>query len=155
MVVGDIVKVQNNKFFPADLVLLASSEPQGISFIETSNLDGETNLKIRQGLPQTSKVIEVRDLVQTTGTLEVGPPNGDIVDFKGNLKEYGKQPQPLGSDQLLLRGAMLRNTSWVFGIVVYTGHDTKIMRNSTAAPLKVIIVLTLSDQDKKTNINIL
>lgn len=43
----------------------------------------------------------------------------------------------LGPDQLLLRGAMLRNTSWIFGIVIYTGHDTKLMRNSTSAPLKV------------------
>lgn len=60
--VGDIVKVQNNDFFPADLVLLSSSEPQGISFIETANLDGETNLKIRQGIPETSKILEVKDL---------------------------------------------------------------------------------------------
>ena len=134
--------MQNNNFFPADLVLLASSEPQGISFIETSNLDGETNLKIRQGLPQTAKTVEVRDLVQTTGTLESEPPNRHLYEFNGNLKEYGKQPQSLGPDQLLLRGAMLRNTSWVFGIVVYTGHDTKLMRNSTSAPLKVIIVFT-------------
>ena len=46
----------------------------------------------------------------------------------------------LGPDQLLLRGAMLRNTSWVFGIVIYTGHDTKLMRNSTSAPLKVNVI---------------
>lgn len=43
----------------------------------------------------------------------------------------------LGPDQVLPRGATLRNTSWVFGIVIYTGHDTKLMRNSTSAPLKV------------------
>lgn len=65
--VGDIVKVQNNDFFPADLVLLSSSEPQGISFIETANLDGETNLKIRQGIPETSKILEAKDLVQLQG----------------------------------------------------------------------------------------
>jgi len=43
----------------------------------------------------------------------------------------------LGPDQLLLRGAVLRNTRWVFGVVIYTGHDTKLMQNNTAtAPLK-------------------
>lgn len=43
----------------------------------------------------------------------------------------------LGPDQLLLRGAMLRNTQWIFGIVIYTGHDTKLMQNNTTtAPLK-------------------
>lgn len=45
----------------------------------------------------------------------------------------------LGPDQVLQRGAILRNTAWIFGLVIYTGHDTKLMRNSTSAPLKVSI----------------
>jgi phospholipid-transporting ATPase len=45
--VGDILRVTNEKPFPADIVLLSSSEPDGMCFIETANLDGETNLKIR------------------------------------------------------------------------------------------------------------
>lgn len=44
---------------------------------------------------------------------------------------------------------MLRNTAWVFGIVIYTGHETKLMKNSTMAPLK------RSSVDKLTNIQIL
>ena len=35
---------------------------------------------------------------------------------------------PLGPDQILLRGAQLRNTQWIHGVVVYTGHDTKLMQ---------------------------
>lgn len=143
LAVGDIVKVQNNQFFPADLVLLSSSEPQGISFIETSNLDGETNLKIRQGIPDTSKIVEVKDLVQLQGTIESEPPNRHLYEYNGNFKEINKQVQALGPDQLLLRGAMLRNTSWIFGMVIYTGHDTKLMRNSTSAPLKVNLKIFL------------
>lgn len=149
LTVGDIVKVQNNNFFPADLVLLSSSEPQGISFIETANLDGETNLKIRQGIPDTSKILEVKDLVLLRGTIESEPPNRHLYEYNGNFKEQLKPAQSLGPDQLLLRGAMLRNTTWVFGIVVYTGHDTKLMRNSTSAPLK------RSTVDKLTNTQIL
>ena len=51
----------------------------------------------------------------------------------------------MGPDQVLLRGAKLQNTTWAFGQVVYTGHETKLMKNSTAAPLK------RSTVDKLTN----
>lgn len=166
VVVGDIVKVANNNFFPADLVLLSSrcvqsvpalnlynnfcfSEPQGMSFIETANLDGETNLKIRQALPSTAKLTTIHDLAQLSGTLECEPPNRHLYEFNGVLKEYSKPQEPLGPDQILLRGAMLRNTAWIFGLVIYTGHESKLMRNSTKAPLK------RSSIDKMTNVQIL
>lgn len=90
LLVGDIVKVLNNTFFPADLVLLSSSEPQSMSFIETSNLDGETNLKIRQGVPATAKFLETKDLQNFNGTLECEPPNRHLYEFNGVLKEHGK-----------------------------------------------------------------
>ncbi|KAL0176056.1 hypothetical protein M9458_028386, partial [Cirrhinus mrigala] len=50
---------------------------------------------------------------------------------------------------ILLRGAQLRNTQWIHGIVVYTGHDTKLMQNSTSPPLK------LSNVERITNFQIL
>ncbi|KAK7870454.1 hypothetical protein R5R35_000733 [Gryllus longicercus] len=149
VVVGDIVKVQNDKFFPADLMVISTSEPQGICYIETSNLDGETNLKIRQALSETAHLLETKDLSQFTGTIECELPNRHLYEFAGVIKEHGKQGQAVGPDQVVLRGAMLRNTSWIFGVVVYTGHETKLMMNSTSAPLK------RSSVDKLTNTQIL
>lgn len=90
LVVGDIVRIINNAFFPADMVLLSSSEPQAMAFIETSNLDGETNLKIRQAVPATAGLLETRDLLNFNGTIECEPPNRHLYEFNGVLKERGQ-----------------------------------------------------------------
>jgi len=136
--VGDILCVENSSFFPADLILLASSEPQGMCYIETANLDGETNLKIRSGLVCTSEMTDPNDLSRMTGHVEAEQPNRHLYEFAGNIVLTGKQadPVPVSATQLLLRGARLRNTSWVYGLVVYTGHESKLLMNSTKAPLK-------------------
>uniref|UniRef100_A0A8D0GG41 Phospholipid-transporting ATPase n=1 Tax=Sphenodon punctatus TaxID=8508 RepID=A0A8D0GG41_SPHPU len=118
-------------------------------YIETSNLDGETNLKIRQGLPLTSDIKDTDSLMRLSGRIECESPNRHLYDFVGNIRLDGHGTVPLGSDQILLRGAQLRNTQWVHGIVVYTGHDTKLMQNSTSPPLK------LSNVERITNIQIL
>uniref|UniRef100_A0A3Q3FHV9 Phospholipid-transporting ATPase n=1 Tax=Kryptolebias marmoratus TaxID=37003 RepID=A0A3Q3FHV9_KRYMA len=147
--VGDIVKVTNGQHLPADMVIVSSSEPQAMCYIETSNLDGETNLKIRQGLSLTAGLQTVEDLMALSGRLECEGPNRHLYDFTGTLRLENQNPVPLGPDQVLLRGAQLRNTQWVVGIVVYTGHDSKLMQNSTKAPLK------RSNVERVTNMQIL
>ncbi|XP_061569995.1 phospholipid-transporting ATPase IB isoform X1 [Cololabis saira] len=147
--VGDIVKVTNGQHLPADMVIVSSSEPQAMCYTETSNLDGETNLKIRQGLSLTATVQTLEDLMALSGRLECEGPNRHLYDFTGTLRLENLNPVPLGPDQVLLRGAQLRNTQWVVGIVVYTGHDSKLMQNSTKAPLK------RSNVERVTNMQIL
>jgi len=135
--VGDIVKVVSGQFFPADMILLSSSEPQAMCYVETAMLDGETNLKIRQGLPDTANLLGVEDLRKFSGLIECDEPNNNLYDFNGNIKIDGQHEKlALGLGQTLLRGCMLRNTEWALGVVVYTGHETKIMMNSKKSPLK-------------------
>uniref|UniRef100_A0A3Q3B9E7 Phospholipid-transporting ATPase n=1 Tax=Kryptolebias marmoratus TaxID=37003 RepID=A0A3Q3B9E7_KRYMA len=131
------------------ILSLHNSEPQGMCYIETSNLDGETNLKIRQGLQVTSDIKDIESLVRLSGRMECESPNRHLYEFVGNIRLDGHSTVPLGPDQILLRGAQLRNTQWVHGVVVYTGHDTKLMQNSTRPPLK------LSNVERITNFQIL
>uniref|UniRef100_A0A667WYK5 Phospholipid-transporting ATPase n=1 Tax=Myripristis murdjan TaxID=586833 RepID=A0A667WYK5_9TELE len=147
--VGEVVRAANGDHLPADLVILSSSEPQGMCYIETSNLDGETNLKIRQGLQSTAEIKDIDSLMRLSGRMECESPNRHLYEFVGNIRLDGHSTVPLGPDQILLRGAQLRNTQWVHGIVVYTGHDTKLMQNSTRPPLK------LSNVERITNFQIL
>ncbi|XP_018549634.1 probable phospholipid-transporting ATPase IA isoform X3 [Lates calcarifer] len=147
--VGDIIRVNGSDFVPADAVILSSSEPQGMCYIETSNLDGETNLKIRQGLQLTADIKDIDSLMRLSGRMECESPNRHLYEFVGNIRLDGHSTVPLGPDQILLRGAQLRNTQWVHGVVVYTGHDTKLMQNSTRPPLK------LSNVERITNFQIL
>uniref|UniRef100_A0A673HMC1 Phospholipid-transporting ATPase n=1 Tax=Sinocyclocheilus rhinocerous TaxID=307959 RepID=A0A673HMC1_9TELE len=147
--IWEVVRAANGDHLPADLIILSSSEPQGMCYIETSNLDGETNLKIRQGLQITTDIKDIDSLMRLSGRMECESPNRHLYEFVGNIRLDGHSTVPLGPDQILLRGAQLRNTQWVHGIVVYTGHDTKLMQNSTSPPLK------LSNVERITNFQIL
>ncbi|KAJ2753640.1 aminophospholipid translocase, partial [Coemansia nantahalensis] len=140
VVVGDIVRVENKEAIPADIVLLSSSEPEGICYVETSNLDGETNLKVKQALPETAGLLTPADLCGLRGHLKTELPNDSLYTFEGTLvSEGGKlgfRECALDPTQVLLRGAILRNTDWIYAVVVFTGHETKLMRNASATPIK-------------------
>eukprot|EP00741_Cyanophora_paradoxa_P007254 tig00001095_g7017.t1 len=136
IVVGDLVRVSAEQPFPADLVLVSSSEPSGMCYIETSNLDGETNLKIRQGLQATSKIRSEGELSVLRGVVECEQPNNSLYTFEGAIELVPGTKIPLNPTQILLRGARLRNTHFVHGLAIFTGVDTKLMRNSTRAVAK-------------------
>lgn len=133
--VGDIVKIENGDPLPADLLILSTSEPDGLCYIETANLDGETNLKIKQARDETSHLMDPHILVNCKGEISSERPNSSLYTYEGTLNLNGRKI-PLSPDQLLLRGANLKNTNWIQGIVVFTGHETKLMRNATATPIK-------------------
>ncbi|ANB13696.1 aminophospholipid-translocating P4-type ATPase DRS2 [Sugiyamaella lignohabitans] len=134
--VGDIVRIKSEEPFPADILLLASSEPEGLCYIETANLDGETNLKIKQSRVETSTLVSTQDLSRLRGRILSEQPNSSLYTYEATLELTGQDKMALAPDQLLLRGATLRNTPWIHGVVVFTGHETKLMRNATAAPIK-------------------
>ncbi|KAL6972697.1 putative phospholipid-transporting ATPase 7 [Sarracenia purpurea var. burkii] len=133
--VGDIVKVEKDQFFPADLLLLSSSYEDGICYVETMNLDGETNLKVKRSLEATFPLDDDETFKDFNGLIRCEDPNPSLYTFVGNL-EYDRQIYPLDPVQILLRDSKLRNTAFVYGVVIFTGHDSKVMQNSTKSPSK-------------------
>ncbi|XP_051144581.1 phospholipid-transporting ATPase 3-like isoform X2 [Andrographis paniculata] len=133
--VGDIIKVNQDGFFPADLLFLGSTNPDGVCYIETANLDGETNLKIRKALEKTWDYVTPEKISEFKGEVQCEQPNNSLYTFTGNLI-IDKQTLPLSPNQLLLRGCSLRNTEYIVGVVIFTGHETKVMMNSMKIPSK-------------------
>lgn len=185
LVVGDIVKVEKDQFFPADLILLQTSDKKGRAYVETKNLDGETNLKnktINKKIKELLNSFKESDLMSAETVdnylnnlrdlnlqLFYEAPTNLLYVFKGYLNlrysevsnmdhftkhTFGPEEEArtereilevnnsqssnssLEEKNILLRGSLLRNTDYIYGLVVYTGHDTKIMMNSTKAKPK-------------------
>ncbi|PPS12170.1 hypothetical protein GOBAR_AA08472 [Gossypium barbadense] len=133
--VGDIIRVKQDGFFPADLLLLASTNVDGICYIETANFDGETNLKIRKALERTWDYVTPEKACEFKGEVQCEQPNNSLYTFTGNLV-MDNQTMPLSPNQILLRGCSLKNTDYIVGTVIFTGHETKVMMNSMNVPSK-------------------
>ena len=141
--IGEIVEVLQEEPFPADLILLDSELPEGICFIETGTLDGEKTLKQKEAPKETKgKFNENEEKIQNfilSGNTIADQPNPELYQLNGRMhltfntnKSKGEEDYniPLDSKQLLLKGAKLKNTKWIIGIVVYTGHNCKLMKNA-------------------------
>ena len=265
---GQFVLIRNREMIPADILLLASSNDQGGAYIETSSIDGETNLKLRNSPHLPKKILQalrahnivnmsngngddgvaepefeslegaikrltrfsalgrpdgvsaldinqhtneqphLRPVVEDDGdddddgehdndvsrsadkdeaiqlalnasqssvsnfmkdlsargqhrlkskkeqhardndryvaALTTEPPNASVNTFSGKLTlppfgtdtKSGGHDIPLGPENLLLRGAVIRNTEWALGVAVFTGNDTKLVQNAFDTPSK-------------------
>ena len=161
--VGDVARVRGDAEIPADMLLVASSDPASLAYVETANLDGETNLKVKCVAPIfaadpldgattfATDPLDAAKLVRALGgaRLECEAPNNQLYKFEGKWIAGGREQSRtasraevssrevgLSADNVLLRGSTLRNAKWAMGVVIFTGGDTKLMRNATRAPRK-------------------
>eukprot|EP01038_Epipyxis_sp_PR26KG_P007214 gene7214-9844_t len=148
--VGNIIKIFNNQQIPADIVVLLTSELYGVAYIETANIDGEANLKIKNSAKSAvdgqtgTKWNNYHELQSSNIIIKCENPNSAIHHFNGSMivndatdnnREIG-----LDSSSFILRGSALKNTKWALGIITYTGRDTKLVMNSRLAPSKLSVI---------------
>ena len=134
--VGDILKVKRNEQVPADAVFLSSfaadSDTPDTCYVQTAQLDGETNLKLRAAVPSSVAYFKNdRDCANFKGSLMCEAPNASFDKFVGLLRIFPgpsaaqavigssinddrggailSRGTPLEAEQLLLRGVYLRN----------------------------------------------
>ncbi|KAJ0892940.1 putative P-type phospholipid transporter [Helianthus annuus] len=131
--VGEVVKVSADETIPCDIVLLSTSDPTGVAYIQTINLDGESNLKTRYAKQETLSRVPEKDII--SGLIKCEKPNRNIYGFQGNMEIDGKRVS-LGPSNIILRGCVIKNTDWAVGVVVYAGRETKAMLNNSGAPSK-------------------
>jgi phospholipid-transporting ATPase len=215
--------------------MLFSSSKNGVAYVETKNLDGETNLKYKESVKNSYKLVKNFDLElerdkvikKTFGKIDCASPNALMYEFDGvffhdnrisvckmdlsgrsiteenelnktqemknqnlsgeesksNLKRilsseslspvkimeslnFSKRISKLLEDEsnsqenintavnleynnFLLRGSSLRNTDYIYGVVVYAGHNTKIMLNSLSARSKQSKVFKIMNSQLK------
>lgn len=135
--VGDMVKILDNEPIPADVLICATSEEEDVAFIETKNLDGETNLKSRNAVPSLTTLNNANECANEKNKFEINcdRPDTDMYRLNANVK-LGDHTSSVDLSMTLLRGTVLRNTKWVIGVVLFTGLDTKIVMNSGGTPSK-------------------
>ncbi|WKX89402.1 hypothetical protein Q1695_008786 [Nippostrongylus brasiliensis] len=161
--VGQLIRAVNGEQMAADCLILATSEPGSVAYVETSNLDGESNLKVRQAAPIKLQNSEksMSEFWKSGTEIYYDAPNRNIYEFQGHMvgkpaliqgamdstttsnEETGQQEAtqgtvtvPLSNAHVILRGARLKNTDNIYGVVLYTGQDTKLFKNSIQRMMK-------------------
>ncbi|KAK5986382.1 Phospholipid-transporting ATPase [Trichostrongylus colubriformis] len=161
--VGQLIRAVNGEQLAADCLILATSEPGSVAYVETANLDGESSLKVRQAAPTrlTNSERSMNEFWQSGVEIVYDAPNGNIYEFQGHITGrsnllvslestslstdtgdvMSKQKNsihtiPLTNAHVILRGARLKNTDNIYGIVLYTGQNTKLFKNSTKRIIK-------------------
>jgi len=140
--VGDFIKIKDNQSLPADVLICSTSDNENVAFVETKNLDGETNLKSRNAIPALTHLRTASDCANMANHFGIECDRPDVNMYKLDatlITERTKndseaspavEKHPIDMQMVLLRGTVLRNTDWVIGVVIYTGEDTRIVMNS-------------------------
>ncbi|WBW73122.1 plasma membrane phospholipid-translocating ATPase complex, ATPase subunit [Schizosaccharomyces osmophilus] len=147
--VGDIVRVRANEAIPADLLILSTENKEGVCYVETKNLDGETNLKDKYSLHSTKECRSELECSSASFWIHSEEPHSDLYNLIGVLKAQvpdnisqttentsAIKQEPFNMSNIALCGCTLRNSKWIIGLALYTGPETRIQMNRGVTPSK-------------------
>ena len=167
---GEIILVYENQNIPTDMILIDTGYQDGICYVETSSLDGEKNLKFKVANKYTKGFINndidndikiIDKYIQPgkyffSGEVRINAPNTNLNYINGTFHpKFSKKEVVIDekihitNNEFILKSSILKNTSWIIGIVAYTGMNNKIILNSKKPRLK------MSKVEKKLNIYLL
>ena len=132
--VGHILKIYKNEIIPADIILLESMDSKHQCYIDNSSINGNFDMfRIKKACNDTQspnmKTIKFVEYVKNIkGIIKYGEPNSNMYHFKGRLKlDNFPRASDISLDNFLIRGSTLKNVRYIYGLVVYTGMETKMM----------------------------
>ena len=155
---GEIILVYENHNIPTDMILIDTAYQEGICYVETSSLDGEKNLKFKVANKYTKGFIsnDIDNEIQIidkyiqpgkyffSGDVRINVPNIDLNYINGTFHpKFSKKDINIDEEihitnnEFILKSSILKNTSWIIGIVAYTGMNNKIILNSKKPRLKM------------------
>lgn len=90
--VGDLVRVRDDEEVPCDLLLMKTAEvvPDGCAYVETANLDGETDLKVRRARVET-QLLSLEIIASLRGRVHCEPPNADLYRLDAKMVIVGSR----------------------------------------------------------------
>ena len=119
--VGDFVKIMDNESFPADILICATSEDENVAYIETKNLDGETNLKSCNAVSALTHLQTVTKCMNALNKFHVEGDRPDTSMYKLNgTIMVGDQQLGVDLQTTFLQGTVLQNTMWAISVVLFT-----------------------------------
>lgn len=143
--VGDILKITEDMMVPSDCLFIGSTQENSLCYFSETSLNGETAVKTMQPHPLFDKpeykgnIDEIVRKVTSENEkfyVDLPEPDRDLTRFDARLKT-SNQFWPININNVLLRGTATHYTEDVIGIVLRTGHDTKVMKNIKLPPAKL------------------
>ncbi|CRG96436.1 guanylyl cyclase, putative [Plasmodium gallinaceum] len=130
LTVGNIVRLIENEEVPADIILLSCNNSDGLVYIETSLLNGETNLNKKYCVNETRNETSIYGVCNIKGRIVCEKPDSNMESFNGSLKlDAHPRATSLSINNVVFKGSHIKNTDYIFGVIIYTGVDTKIIKN--------------------------